>query len=112
MIEVARRYFFVATHSLPGVEGYDEEHGHRYTIEVVARGSSLDGEGMVIDTAALDRIFEPMVKGWSGSNLNDYFAPSTVEVIADELLGEVDHLPNAYAVTVWEDDERWGRASR
>jgi hypothetical protein len=29
-MKVARRYFFDASHSLPGVEGYDHEPRHRY----------------------------------------------------------------------------------
>jgi 6-pyruvoyl-tetrahydropterin synthase len=117
MIEVARRYRFTATHSLPGVPGYDEEHEHLYTVEVVASAdlpAGGDPPGMVVDTAEIDRVLEPHVEAWRGTSLDDAFTvPTTVENIANALLVLVSSsVPQVSSVRVWEDEDRWGAASR
>src|SRR5215204_3132902 len=54
MIEVARRYFFHATHYIEGApQPWCNPHGHDYTVEVVVAGEP-DSLGFVIDTDELD----------------------------------------------------------
>jgi 6-pyruvoyl-tetrahydropterin synthase len=111
-MKVARRYFFDASHSLPGIEGYDHEHGHRYTVEV-AVGPSMDEEtGMVVDTALLDGIYEPLCESLQDTNLNESVGIfTTVENLADWFRRKVyAEINNGCSVTVWEDDDRWGQA--
>lgn len=105
-VKVARLYRFRASHSLPGVAGYDQPHEHDYTVEVVAEGS-LDKDGMVIDTQLMDDLMEPLCHSLEDSDLNDFASPSTVENLADAFAA---HAPDADQITVWEDDDRWGQA--
>jgi hypothetical protein len=102
---VARLYRFRATHSLPEFpEPWCFPHEHDYTVEVVADGGT--------DTDRLDQrwaTFGPAA-GEPAPNLNAWFHPTTVENIATHLLKRFGEL--AVAVTVWEDQARWGRADR
>ncbi len=115
-MKVARLYRFKARHSLPGVAGYDHEHEHTYTVEIVCAddefGPKPDYEGMVIDTQVLDDFAALVIKPLAGTDMNRSFQPSTVEEIAEglrnKLLDGIDSL--RVTVTVWEDNDRWGQA--
>ena len=98
---VARLYRFRATHSLPDFpEPWCFPHQHDYTVEVVAEGGT--------DTDELDFIWAE--NGFQdGLDLNETVDVTTVERIADVILTSHESL---IAVTVWEDQARWGRAER
>lgn len=101
MTTVGRIYRFRGVHSLPGFpEPWCFPHQHDYTVEVVAPGG--------VDTAVLDAKWQ-MLGLNDASNLNHVFHPSTVEHIAEQLLGD---FAVAVSVTVWEDQARWGKAER
>jgi 6-pyruvoyl-tetrahydropterin synthase len=110
MIEVARRYFFHATHYIEGApHPWCEPHEHDYTVEVVAAGEP-DSLGFVIDTDELDAKWRQLEPRFNHRDLTDTLPFLTsVENIASFLLSE---FPDARRVTVWEDDSRWGRATR
>jgi 6-pyruvoyl-tetrahydropterin synthase len=101
MTTVARLYRFRATHSLPDfAPPWCFPHQHDYTVEVVAQGG--------VDTDVLDRRWADTEL--HGTDLNEIANPSTVEHLAERFL---DEMPAAvFAVTVWEDQARWGRAER
>jgi hypothetical protein len=65
---------------------------------------------MVIDTDELDRVWKTEF-AFEGRDLNDMTPTSTtVEALAAWILY---HFPDVVReVTVWEDDDRWGRARR
>lgn len=97
---VGRLYRFRAVHSLPDYpEPWCYPHQHDYTVEVVAKGDT--------DTLGLDREWASIAVP---ADLDVRFRPSTVENIASRLLGEFGS--EVLSVTVWEDQQRWGRAER
>lgn len=101
-MRVGRRYKFRGVHSLSDLPPpWCDEHEHVYTIEVEGEGESP----YAVDMEAWDGVFLPYLD----ENLNDHFSPSTVEVIASDLL-KSGAFPGATAITVWEDDNRWARA--
>jgi 6-pyruvoyl-tetrahydropterin synthase len=105
---VARLYKFEATHHVEGLaDPWRSPHGHGYTVEVVA-----EGEGpLVVDTDVLDAAWAPLAERLEGADLNEAVGgPTTVEDLAMRLLKEFPWP--ARQVTVWEDDDRWGRARR
>lgn len=113
MIAVARRYTFWAHHHVEGApEPWCNDHGHTYTVEVVAEGDSTDRNGMVIDTDLLDRVWSGIVNDIEGTDLNATTAGSTtVEDLAQEWLSVYRAAADTVVeVKVFEDDERWGRA--
>lgn len=120
MISVARRYSFVATHELdvPGIDdpAWTERHGHRYTVEVVAEVGAAPGEGVavVVDTDLLDDAADYVLEGLDGSNLNESVGgPTSVEDLAQRFLLRLRERPGTerlVEVSVWEDDDRRGRA--
>lgn len=94
---VGRLYRFRATHSLPDFPPpWRFPHEHDYTIEVEAPGGT--------PTDILDKMDFSV---YEGEDLNAIFESTTVEALADAFLAEI---PEATAVTVWEDRQRWGRA--
>jgi 6-pyruvoyl-tetrahydropterin synthase len=100
---VARLYRFRARHSLPEEWGepWSHVHEHDYTIEIVAAGGTPTDE--------LDEAVRGMLE-LEGTNINEVANPSTVEHLAERLL---DELPDwAISVRVWEDQARWGSATR
>lgn len=109
MIEVARIYRFRARHSLPDMpEPWCHEHEHDYTVEVVARGVGP----VVVETDEIDTAWNEVVKPDEFSNLNDAYVSTTVEALAQGWLDELKEcVPAVRRVTVWEDKQRWGRAS-
>lgn len=109
-MKVARLYRFRARHSLPGVAGYELQHYHDYTVEVMVAGIRDAATGMVVDTQQIDDVMEPWVKAVEGTDLNDFITPSTVENLAGYLT-ETMGLTVRPVVRVWEDDDRWGEAS-
>lgn len=114
-MKVARRYKFRASHSLPGVAGYDTEHWHDYTVEVVVEGEVDRPEGMVLDTGSLDDVAAVIFPALDGTNLNDSMTfPTTVENLAGRWWSVFASPQSSYGlpvtVTVWEDDDRWGQA--
>jgi 6-pyruvoyl-tetrahydropterin synthase len=99
--EVARLYRFRATHSLPEFPApWCYPHEHDYTIELVAEGGT--------DTDEIDHYWRTLDMG-TGRNLDEHYSPTTVENIAEELLAGHQALVR---VVVWEDQARWGSASR
>ena len=104
---VARRYHFCATHHIPELPGYDQPHEHDYTVEIEAVSDLHD----YFDTAHIDDWWVKQPQH-AGADLNTIYQQTTVEWIATTLLLEArEEIGNAIlAVTVTEDDERWGRA--
>jgi hypothetical protein len=99
MITVGRIYRFRAIHSLPDYpKPWCFPHQHDYTVEIVMPGDT--------DTAEVDATWEELRLEKKG-DLNAVFQPSTVEHIAETLRRYFD----AVSVTVWEDQQRWGRCS-
>lgn len=119
MISVARRYFFEAEHQVFELQSpWNERHGHKYTVEVVAE-ADLDSDDLadglvVIDTDDLDKVWGDLEEFLGGTYLNDSTPTSTtVEALAAWVLDVFDILGDAVReVTVWEDQTRWGRARR
>jgi hypothetical protein len=118
-VTVARRYQFTATHSLPMLgPPWNEPHSHRYTVEVVAESTRCTdlGEDVLpgfFDTDILDAAWNAIAPR-HGADLDvDWPGDSTVESLASDFLAALGafDLP-VIEVTVWEDDNRWGRARR
>lgn len=114
-LTVARRYRFEATHQLDGAATpWNLRHGHLYTVEVAVSADSVDDDGMVVDTDALDGVWAVCRRDYEGQHLNDTHSfPTTVENLAADLAQRfrvVAPQGAGLAVTVWEDDNRWGRA--
>lgn len=112
MIAVARRYRFRAHHHIEGLaERWSEDHWHDYTVEVVAETEELPDGFMVVDTDALDHIWEAHRVSYHGRDLNRTTdTNTTVEALAALILG---YFPDVVReVTIWEDATRWGRARR
>lgn len=79
-------------------------HGHHYTVEVVGTFNHEDADELWIGD---------MLPEYDGENLNDVFALTTVEEFAARLLSRfAANIEGVRQVTVWEDDDRWGRATR
>jgi 6-pyruvoyl-tetrahydropterin synthase len=112
MIFVARRYRFHAYHSVPSLPPpWCDTHSHNYTVEVVAADES-DTE-VVVDTDQLDACWAKIGPGYPNRtrDLNDTHDSTTVEALARAWLdGFASTIPQVVEVTVWEDDDRWGRA--
>jgi 6-pyruvoyl-tetrahydropterin synthase len=108
---VARRYTLRARHHLPDLAApWNEPHDHDYTIEIAAE---RDGHhAYVIDTDLIDAWFDEDVRPqMDGQNLNETLpVTTTVEAIADWILQRTPRDARITAVTVWEDQDRWGRA--
>lgn len=106
---VARRYRFSAKHHVSGLgERWAEPHGHDYTVEVVAEGLIAP---VVVDTDLMDDAWEPIGLRIDGTDLNESVGgPTTVEDLAATFLRAMPGFVRE--VTVWEDDDRWGRARR
>lgn len=108
-ISVSRTYRFPARHHVPEAPApWNSEHGHDYTVEVIAERPFVDAGGMVVDTDELDRRFRELTVGWSGADLNELLPSTTVEAIAEHLVGALG-FP-VVEVAVHEDMERCGRA--
>lgn len=107
LILVARRYRFEAEHALPDMPGYDERHAHRYLVEVVLR-SRPEPEFNTDELDAAWARLQPKHRAF----LNDTLLDTTVEGLAlawfEALALEFSDL---LAVSVCEDDERWGRVT-
>jgi 6-pyruvoyl-tetrahydropterin synthase len=109
---VARRYPFRAHHHIEGVaEPWCHDHWHDYIVEVVAEAQAPPDGSMVIDTDELDRIWYDRLESRFRGDLNQSTpTTTTVEALAAWILY---HFPDIVReVTVWEDDDRWGRARR
>lgn len=112
MIAVARRYTFAARHRVEGLAPpWNETHDHDYTVEVVAEAQAPADGSMVVDTDQLDAVWQTLGADLDGTDLNDATpTDTTVEALAAWML---DHFPAPVnEVTVWEDNQRWGRARR
>lgn len=110
MIAVARVYRFSAKHHVDGLaEPWCRPHGHGYRVEVVAESA---GGTLVVDTDTLDRVWAPLGERMEGSDLNETTPTvTTVEALAGWLLSVFQaEVPLVRQVTVWEDEDRWGRA--
>lgn len=110
-MKVARLYRFKARHSLEGVAGYDHMHEHDYTVEIVVSQFNVPKDGFVIDTQRIDNLMDPLARNLTGTNLNDFVCPSTVENLALEFRARLHNaLKTQHGITVkvWEDNDRWG----
>lgn len=108
-VTVARRYRFEAEHHLPDFDApWNEPHTHLYTVEVVADS----GIGVtLVDTDHVDRAWKA-IEPVAGSDLNERYAQTTVEVLAALWLVELRAAVwQVREVSVWEDESRCGRAS-
>jgi 6-pyruvoyl-tetrahydropterin synthase len=109
---VARRYFFDATHHVPAANPpWSEPHDHRYTVEVVAEGH-MNLDAMVVDTDDIDAVWKDIHGLVNNADLNealDKLEETTVEEISYWMLEEFKSV-GVVEVTVWEDEDRWGRA--
>lgn len=109
-VKVGRRYYFEGTHHVPSLPApWNEVHGHRYWVDVEARGSG----DVVVDTDKMDRAWVAQEVPSKEADLDGLYGPenTTVEALAqrwlDELHGEI---PAVFRVTVYEDLMRWGVA--
>jgi 6-pyruvoyl-tetrahydropterin synthase len=116
-VSVARRYKFHASHEAVGLPPpWCERHEHDYTVEVVytAEVDELISD-TVIDTDEIDAAWREIAHRFEGQYLNNTVGGSTtVEQLAQALwvyfLGDTsDNRSEPASVTVWEDDDRWGR---
>lgn len=105
---VARRYSFTAWHHLDGfAEPWCNHHMHVYTVEVVALSSADER----LDTDDLDDAWQSLAPR-ENEDLNVHHHDTTVEELAAEWLSDLRGMvPQIVEVTVWEDRERWGRAT-
>jgi 6-pyruvoyl-tetrahydropterin synthase len=114
-LQVARLYRFTATHHVDGLsEPWNKPHVHNYTLEIVGQGEP-DENGIIIDTDLWDAELAQVLEELDGGNLNEIVGgPTTVEDLARHFLAIMEwEEENSMVVqaTVWEDDERWGRAT-
>lgn len=101
MTAAGRLYRFQAVHSLPDFPPpWSRTHGHHYTVEVAGD----------FNHEAADALWDEMKSLYEYGDLNDVLVPTTVEALAHHFLGEFATVEGIRQVTVWEDDNRWGRA--
>lgn len=103
-IESARRYHFRAVHSLPGFpEPWCHKHPHAYTVELVGTFNHEQADEAWADVAPY----------YAEADLDDLVGSSTtVEELAEFFFTPFRDVPGITQITVWEDDDRWGRATR
>lgn len=122
MVTVARRYTFRGRHHLPQLAApWNQPHEHTYTVEVEASGPYQRGSlvALVVDTDRIDEAWATLAlpddPAVPVQDLDERYGAerTTVEALATRWLSELSQrVPQVSAVTVWEDDERWGRAAR
>jgi 6-pyruvoyl-tetrahydropterin synthase len=118
---VARRYKFAGRHSLPSAgPPWSEPHDHIYTVEVVASAEDLPEGALVVPTDEIDAAWSaewgegPPTAG-DHVDLDDLLGAenTSVEALAHRWLAELGAaVPEITSVTVWEDEQRWGRCDR
>jgi 6-pyruvoyl-tetrahydropterin synthase len=121
VVEVARRYQFNGEHHVPGLPlPWCDRHTHRYTVEVVARGSDTS---VVVDTDLMDHAWDSIFASLPSPghvdvparliDLDIAYGPqwTTVESLSQRWLREFyDVVPEVVEVSVWEDMKRRGTA--
>lgn len=117
MFEVGVVAEFSATHQLRGDFGpAAQRHGHRYRVEVTARGNTLRPDGTLCDLAQLEARTSTTVAGLNDRNLDELaeFARknSTAEAVARYIFDQIapglakDGLATL-VVRVWESPIAW-----
>ncbi len=112
MYEIRTEADFAAAHYLSNYHGKCEHlHGHNYAVYAHARGTELDGGGMLIDFGVLKRALKEVCAQLDHTNLNDmdvFDSNPSAERIAQYIFFQVRRkLPAAcqgllYAVDVFE----------
>ena len=118
MFTVAVSRDFVAQHILTAGSGGAENvwHSHSYRIEVRLEGSSLDGQGYLVDITDIEARLDALVGRYRDRTLNELpelagLNPSLEEVarVACQTLAAQLDVPNLQALTValWENANAW-----
>ncbi len=109
MFEIRVEADFSAAHFLENYHGKCENlHGHNYLVHAHARGSMLDGGGMLFDFGILKNTLRTICKELDHTNLNEmqvFDHNPSAERIAKYIFEEIKkHLPNVplFAVDVFE----------
>jgi 6-pyruvoyltetrahydropterin/6-carboxytetrahydropterin synthase len=116
--EILKSAEFAAAHALREYNGpCARNHGHNYKVEIVIQGRELDPQRMLIDFAALDRVFGPLIERLDHRNLNEMppfdVVNPTAEAVArwfyEELRDKIPGLSGGRArlatVRLWETPE-------
>ncbi len=109
---------FDATHYLLGGMGGEENHphSHRYRVEVILSGKTLDEFGYLLDITGIDQVMDELVSDTAGKILNDLpeFAglnPSIENfsrIWCHALLKRLETDPvKSIRVRIWEKESAW-----
>lgn len=104
-----RSHFDAAHHIRDYVGKCSREHGHRWSVELVVEGSSLDGLGMLVDFKNVKDVLEHVIElHLDHYQLNDSLGEPnlTAEFLARWLFGQMKARVvggvRVASVTVWE----------
>jgi len=98
-----------SAHTLPGIDGAAEVHGHTYKVEVVAQGAPQGG--MVIDFRALRDQAREVLARYDHCVLNEVLEFPSCENLASAIFRELKaRQPLLFSVRVWEGSNKWAEA--
>lgn len=109
---------FVAQHFLtvPDSGPENEWHSHHFEVEVLLEGSSLNGNGYLIDIVEVKHHLDRLVGRYRDATLNDLEAfqglnPSIehfARIFCHQLQDRLDTAPlDRMRVKIWEDEDAW-----
>ena len=115
MYTVAVRRTFIAKHHLIGGDWGEENelHSHRYCVEVLLEGHTLDEHGFLVDIVDVQSTVDELVDRFRHGILNDLpefkgLNPSIEHfshIFCEELAGRIKAgTLGAMAITIWEDE--------
>jgi len=118
MYTLGVRREFIARHYLVGGDWGPEndEHAHRYRLELVLEAKALDRHGFLVDIVEVERHLDQVVADFRDKTLNALAAfaglnPSIerlATVLHERFSERLAHLElDGLAVTIWEDEIAW-----
>jgi 6-pyruvoyltetrahydropterin/6-carboxytetrahydropterin synthase len=118
MYSLGVRRTFSARHFLIGGDWGEEnlEHSHRYRLELVLEGQTLDRHGFLVDIVEVEDHLDAVTAEYQNKTLNSLPAFAELNPSIERLAAvlhaafrqRLTHLQlTALAVTLWEDDIAW-----
>jgi 6-pyruvoyltetrahydropterin/6-carboxytetrahydropterin synthase len=108
---VTKQFEINAAHFQPGYPGKCANmHGHNYTVELTANGTSddLDQYGMLIDFGTMKEHLDKVVGYWDHRVLNDLDQQPSIERVAIRWLQDLRKLDDRYMmIRVYETSRSW-----
>lgn len=83
MFEIAIEAEFCAAHSLLIAGEREPVHGHNWRVTAVIGGPELDGDGLLVDFHAAQRVLGEILAPWNNGNLNELPPFDTVNPSAE-----------------------------